>query len=121
MSEIRCPKCGSTQIHADKRGFKTGRAVAGTLVAGPLAGLAAGGAGQNKIVISCLSCGHEFTNSSSLKGGGPVDLQTGVVVGAIVLGIFIPILLWDYWWLMLVLPVLGIIIGLFIPSAKKDR
>lgn len=45
---IKCPKCGSTQIHTDKKGFSTGKAVAGAIVAGPF-GLAAGAIGKNKI------------------------------------------------------------------------
>lgn len=65
MSEIKCPKCGSTQIHADKRGFKAGRFVAGTLVAGPLAGVVTGAAGKNKIIITCLACGHQFKPGQS--------------------------------------------------------
>ncbi len=69
MSDIKCPKCGSTQIHADKRGFKAGRAVAGTLIAGPLAGLATGGMGKNKIVITCLGCGHQFKPGEGSSSG----------------------------------------------------
>lgn len=26
--QIKCPKCGSTQIHADKNGFSAGKTVA---------------------------------------------------------------------------------------------
>jgi Zn finger protein HypA/HybF involved in hydrogenase expression len=70
MSDIKCPKCGSTQIHADKRGFKAGRAVAGTLIAGPLAGLATGGAGKNKVIITCLGCGHQFKPGEGSSLGG---------------------------------------------------
>lgn len=56
-----CPKCGSRNIHAGKRGFKTGRAVAGGLLTGNLlVSAAAGGVGSNKIVLTCLDCGCEF-------------------------------------------------------------
>jgi hypothetical protein len=46
MSEqaVRCPKCGSTQIHAEKRGYK----------------VLTGFIGSSKIIITCLSCGAEF-------------------------------------------------------------
>lgn len=70
MSEgkICCPKCGSTQIDAQSRGFNalkaTGAGLVGGLFFGPV-GLIAGGAlggtaDQNQIVLTCLECGHRF-------------------------------------------------------------
>lgn len=59
--QIRCPKCGSTQIHAEKRGFKTGRAVAGGIVTGNIiVAMTAGGIGKNNIELTCLKCGNKF-------------------------------------------------------------
>ena len=58
--KIKCPHCGSEQIHSDKKGFSTGKAVAGTLVGGVLIGAAVGAAGQNKIKLTCLKCGKQF-------------------------------------------------------------
>lgn len=59
--QIRCPKCHSTEIHVDKRGFKAGRAIAGGLLTGNvLAAAAAGGIGMNNIELTCLKCGHKF-------------------------------------------------------------
>ena len=56
---VYCPKCYSTQVSANKRGFKMSRAVvAGTLTLG--AGLLAGAAGKNKIEVTCLKCGHKW-------------------------------------------------------------
>ena len=60
MSNIKCPKCGSEQIHAGNRGFSTGKAVAGTLIAGPVAGGLAGAVGSGKVKLTCLKCGHTF-------------------------------------------------------------
>lgn len=58
---IKCPKCNSTQIHVDKRGFKTGRAIAGGLLTGNiLVAAAAGGIGHDKIELTCLKCGCKF-------------------------------------------------------------
>lgn len=57
---IRCPKCGSTQITANKKGFGLGKAVAGDLVAGAVGGLVAGSMGKNKVIITCLNCGHKW-------------------------------------------------------------
>jgi len=56
---VYCPKCYSTNISANKRGFKMGRAVvAGTLTFG--VGLLAGAAGKNKVEVTCLKCGHTW-------------------------------------------------------------
>lgn len=57
---IRCPKCGSTQITSGRKGFSTGKAVVGDLVAGPVGGLLLGGKGSNKIMVTCLKCGHQW-------------------------------------------------------------
>lgn len=42
-----CPKCGSTSLTANKKGFGVGKAVIGTAVAGPI-GLVAGNKGAKK-------------------------------------------------------------------------
>lgn len=57
--QIKCPKCGSTQIHADKKGFSGKKAVAGAVLTGGI-GLLAGTIGSNKINITCLKCGNVF-------------------------------------------------------------
>lgn len=56
---IRCPKCGSTQITAGNKGFSTGKAIVGDIVAGPV-GLVAGNIGSKKTIITCLNCGHKW-------------------------------------------------------------
>lgn len=60
-SDIKCPICGSEQIHAEKKGFNAVKAVAGTVLADPLVGAIAGSAGKDKIVLTCLKCGHQFS------------------------------------------------------------
>ena len=42
--KIRCPKCGSAEIHAGPRGFS----------------LVTGFIGSGKTVITCLHCGHKW-------------------------------------------------------------
>jgi DNA-directed RNA polymerase subunit RPC12/RpoP len=42
--EIQCPKCGSTQISANKRGWS----------------LATGMIGSGKIILTCMKCGKQF-------------------------------------------------------------
>lgn len=54
-----CPKCGSASLTANKKGFGVGKAVAGGLTIGA-AGLLAGGIGANKVVVTCLNCGHQY-------------------------------------------------------------
>lgn len=41
---VKCPKCGSTQVHAEKRGWS---AMTGFI-------------GSGKIVLTCLKCGNKF-------------------------------------------------------------
>jgi DNA-directed RNA polymerase subunit M/transcription elongation factor TFIIS len=57
--QIKCPKCGSTQISANKKGFSIGQAIVGGVLTGGV-GLAAGLLGGNGIRINCLRCGHRW-------------------------------------------------------------
>lgn len=57
--EVRCPRCGSTSITTQKKGFGVGKAAAGVLAVG-LAGALAGGIGANKAVNVCAKCGHKW-------------------------------------------------------------
>ncbi|MGC9151663.1 MAG: hypothetical protein ACP5F6_07890 [Microbacter sp.] len=59
ITEIRCPKCGSNQITANKKGFGGGKALAGVLLTGGI-GLLGGTIGSNKIKITCLACGYSW-------------------------------------------------------------
>lgn len=56
---LRCPKCGSTQLHAGDKGFGLGKAAAGGLLLGPV-GLLGGMIGSKKVMITCLSCGKKW-------------------------------------------------------------
>lgn len=58
-TEVRCPKCNSNQLTANKKGFSGTKAVGGALLTGGI-GLLAGTLGSNKVVITCLACGHKF-------------------------------------------------------------
>ncbi|HSZ86945.1 MAG TPA: hypothetical protein VK787_13005 [Puia sp.] len=58
-NEVLCPKCGSNQISAHKKGFSGKKAVAGAVLTGGV-GLLAGTIGSNKIKITCLACGYAF-------------------------------------------------------------
>ena len=58
-NEIKCPKCKSTSITANKKGFGLGKAVVGGVLTGGV-GLLGGFIGSNKIILTCLSCGHTW-------------------------------------------------------------
>lgn len=64
--KIRCPKCGSTQIVANKRGFAWIRFILITIFTLGL-GLIFGFIGRNKIEITCLNCGHKFKPRQGAK------------------------------------------------------
>jgi transcription elongation factor Elf1 len=60
MENIKCPKCGSEQITANKKGFSGKKALVGGFLTGGV-GLLAGTLGSNKVVITCLNCGNNFS------------------------------------------------------------
>ncbi|MEG0944770.1 MAG: zinc-ribbon domain-containing protein [Angelakisella sp.] len=55
-----CPKCYSTSISANKKGFGIGKAVVGAAVTMNAFGLVAGNAGAKKVRVTCLKCGHQW-------------------------------------------------------------
>ena len=55
-----CPKCHSTSLSANKKGFGIGKAVIGVaLVSNPI-GLIGGNINAKKVRVTCLKCGHQF-------------------------------------------------------------
>jgi hypothetical protein len=58
-SLIRCPRCLSTQLTANRKGFGVGKALVGGLLLGGV-GLLGGFVGSNKVRSTCLKCGHQF-------------------------------------------------------------
>ena len=69
-NQIHCPRCNSTQVTANKKGFSGGKAAAGALLTGGI-GLLAGTIGSKNIVITCLNCGKEFKPGEGAKPGVP--------------------------------------------------
>ncbi len=57
--KIHCPRCDSTQVVADKKGFSGVKACCGALAVGPL-GILCGTHKQNKINLICLKCKKTF-------------------------------------------------------------
>lgn len=58
-SVARCPRCGSTSLSGNKKGFGVGKAVVGATLVGPI-GLVAGNAGAKKVIVTCMNCGYKF-------------------------------------------------------------
>ena len=56
---MKCPRCGSTSLSGNKKGYGIGKGVVGAAILGPL-GLIAGNIGSGKVIITCMKCGHKF-------------------------------------------------------------
>lgn len=54
-----CPKCGSTSLSSNKKGYGIGKGVIGGCLFG-LIGLIFGNIGAKKIRVTCLNCGHQW-------------------------------------------------------------
>lgn len=57
--QVYCPKCLSTSISGDKKGFGIGKAVIGAAAFGGI-GLTAGNIGSKKAICTCLKCGYQW-------------------------------------------------------------
>ena len=55
-----CPKCGSTSLTANKKGYGIGKGVIGAAVLSNPIGLIAGNINSGKVKITCLNCGYQF-------------------------------------------------------------
>ncbi len=56
---MKCPRCGSTSLSGNKKGYGVGKGVIGAVVFGPL-GLIAGNMGSKKVIVTCMKCGYKF-------------------------------------------------------------
>lgn len=54
---VHCPRCRSTQVSAQSKGFGLGKAAVGGLLIGPV-GLLGGLVGSRKVRLHCLKCAH---------------------------------------------------------------
>lgn len=59
-SAVHCPKCGSTQVTAQKQGFGLGKAAVGGALTGTPVGFLGGFIRSRKVYLTCLKCGHRF-------------------------------------------------------------
>lgn len=67
--QVHCPKCNSTSLTTNKKGFSGKNAVAGAVLTGGI-GLLAGTIGSNKVLITCLNCGKQFKPGEGKSGSG---------------------------------------------------
>jgi len=58
-NQAECPKCGCTQITANKKGFSLGNAALGGILLGPV-GLLGGFVDSNIVKATCLKCGYSW-------------------------------------------------------------
>lgn len=58
-SFVCCPKCKSTQLNANKKGFGIGKAIVGGVLTGGV-GILGGFIGSGKVIITCLKCGYQW-------------------------------------------------------------
>ena len=56
---VECPRCGSRQFSADRNGINFTNAVIGGALFGAV-GLLAGLLGKDQVILTCLSCGHQW-------------------------------------------------------------
>ena len=66
-SMLKCPKCGSTSISGNKKGYGVVKGGLGALAlgavtggVGAVVGLGAGNLGSKKITCTCMNCGYKF-------------------------------------------------------------
>ena len=58
-NEVRCPRCGSTSLSVNKKGFSLKKAVVGVVLTVGV-GILAGEIESEKIMVTCLHCGKQF-------------------------------------------------------------
>lgn len=56
---MKCPRCGSTSLSGNKKGYGIGKGVVGAALLGPI-GLIAGNIGSSKVMVTCMKCGYKF-------------------------------------------------------------
>jgi DNA-directed RNA polymerase subunit RPC12/RpoP len=95
QSQIKCPRCSSTQLSANKKGFNS----AGVVLFGVLGTLNE----ANKLVITCLNCGIQFppgyrppTEEQIAKRDAFMAKQKKILNWCIAIGLTILVLLIAY-------------------------
>lgn len=63
---VCCPRCRSTQLSANKKGYSGTKAFLGAITVGSL-GLLAGTQGSNDVILTCMACGNQFKPNEGNK------------------------------------------------------
>lgn len=90
-NQVKCPRCQSTQVSANKKGFSGTKAVTGAVLTGGL-GLLAGTIGGNKIKITCLKCGYAFSPGDKPIYRSSPDTKVNPVHFAVYVGVLLIIM-----------------------------
>lgn len=126
---LHCPKCNSTQLSSNKKGFSGGKAVAGAVLTGGI-GLLAGTIGSGSVIITCLKCGYKYKageyEKEKRKLNKPSDSeiinknpsQFMIIFLSLASAIFIP-LLGGSWWFLIIMPIIGIMLLMLIESLQS--
>ena len=63
----KCPKCGSTSLSGNKKGYGVVKGALGSVALGAMTGgvgaiigLGAGNIGRKKVYVTCMKCGKRF-------------------------------------------------------------
>lgn len=73
-NNLKCPKCSSGNLSADKKGFSGKKAVLGAIATGGI-GLLAGTIGSNKMMVTCLNCGITYKATDYVVEKNKYDKQ----------------------------------------------
>ena len=71
---LHCPKCNSTQLSTNKKGFSGGKALAGAVLTGGI-GLLAGTIGSGNVEITCLQCGYKYKAGDFYKEKQKIEIE----------------------------------------------
>lgn len=127
-NKLRCPKCNSTNLTANRKGYSAGKAAVGVVLTGGV-GLLAGAIGSGKVDITCLSCGYKHRAGEYQKEKNKIETQkqisntefdpvvAGVVIPPIAgffLGFMIGILGDGHWWYIFTMTGIGIGVSILV-------
>jgi ssDNA-binding Zn-finger/Zn-ribbon topoisomerase 1 len=68
-SGIKCPKCGSSGVIINKKGFSIGQAITGGILLFPVGALF-GFVGSNKVIVKCPDCHFTWKFDNKEKNHG---------------------------------------------------
>jgi hypothetical protein len=97
-SQLKCPRCGSTQLTANKKGFSGTKAVGGAILTGGI-GLLAGTIGSNKVKITCLACGKQFNPGEDWESSQKKQKQQAEAMKSPVFWIILSLIIIGIIWL----------------------